>query len=125
SARTFIYSTAPPPAISYATIRALKIVREESWRREHLQKLIGRFTNGAKQLSLPVMNSPTAIQPLLIGSAGKTMAISKKLFEKGLRDPAIRPPTVPEGTSRLRITLTAAHSEEQVDQLLDALSLLF
>lgn len=123
SARTLIYSTAPPPAISYATIRALKIVREESWRREHLRKLIGRFINGARQLSLPVMNSSTAIQPLLIGSAGKAVNISKKLFEKGFYVTAIRPPTVPRGTSRLRITLTAAHSEEQVDQLLDALSL--
>lgn len=124
SARTLIYSTAPPPALAYATVRALKIVREESWRREHLRKLIGRFTNGAKQLSLPVMNSSTAIQPLLIGSAGKTMATSKKLFEKGFYVTAIRPPTVPRGTSRLRITLTAAHNEEQVDRLLDTLSLL-
>lgn len=123
SARTLIYTTASPPALAYATIRALKIIREESWRREHLQKLIGRFTNGAKQLSLPVMNSSTAIQPLLIGSAGKTLNTSKKLFEKGFCVTAIRPPTVPRGTSRLRITLTAAHSEEQVDRLLDALSL--
>jgi 8-amino-7-oxononanoate synthase len=124
SARTLIYSTALPPALAYTTIQALKIVCEEKWRREHLRKLIGRFVNGANQLSLPVINSPTAIQPLLLGSTVKTMDTSTRLLEKGFYVTAIRPPTVPKGTSRLRITLTAAHSEEQVDQLLDALSLL-
>lgn len=124
SARTLIYSTALPPALAYTTIQALKIVCEEKWRREHLRKLIGRFINGANQLNLPIINSPTAIQPLLPGSTVKTVDASTRLLEKGFYVTAIRPPTVPKGTSRLRITLTAAHSEEQVDQLLDALSLL-
>ena len=124
SARTLIYSTAMPPAFAYTTIRALEIVSEEKWRREHVHKLVGRFINGAKQLNLPVMNSATAIQPLLIGSTEKTMDASRQLFEKGFFITAIRPPTVPKDTSRLRITLTAAHSEEHVDRLLDALSFL-
>jgi 8-amino-7-oxononanoate synthase len=121
SARTLIYSTALPPALAFATVRALELVYEEKWRGEHLNALINRFKNGAKELELPVINSDTAIQPLLIGTAEKAVKASRQLFEKGLNVVAIRPPTVPNGTSRLRITLTAAHSEEQVDQLLDAL----
>ncbi len=121
SARTLIYTTALPPALAYASVRALEIVQEEKWRRKHLFALINQFKNGARELGLPVANSDTAIQPLLIGAAEKAVETSRQLFEKGINVVAIRPPTVPNGTSRLRITLTAAHSEAQVDQLLDAL----
>jgi 8-amino-7-oxononanoate synthase len=125
SARTFVYSTALPPSLALATARALQLVQEEKWRRDHLQSLIHRFRQGATQLDLPVMNSETAIQPLLAGSAGKAVETSRQLLEKGIYVAAIRPPTVPQGSSRLRITLTAAHSAAQIDQLLDAISDLF
>lgn len=121
-ARTYIYTTALPPAVAAATLQSLIIIREENWRREHLQKLIARFRSGADQLDLPLMNSVGAIQPLLIGDTARALEISEKLAARGFWISAIRPPTVPVGTARLRITLSAAHSEAQVDQLLDALA---
>ena len=124
SARTLIYSTALPPALAFTTVRALELVHEEKWRGEHLNILISRFKNGARELGLPVTNSDTAIQPLLLGAPEKAVEHSRRLFEKGIYVVAIRPPTVPNGTARLRITLTAAHSEAQVDQLLDVLGAL-
>ena len=124
AARTLIYSTALPPSLAFTTVRALELIHEEKWRGEHLYALIKRFKNGASELGLPVKNSDTAIQPLLTGTAEKAVELSKQLLEKGFNVVAIRPPTVPNGTSRLRITLTAAHSEAQVDQLLDVLRVL-
>ena len=124
SARTLIYSTALPPALAFATVRALDLINEEKWRREHLYALINRFKKGARELGLSITGSDTAIQPLLTGAAEKAVELSRQLLEKGFNVVAIRPPTVPNGTSRLRITLTAAHSEAQVDQLLDVLSVL-
>lgn len=128
-ARPYIYTTALPPAVAAATLQSLKIIREESWRREHLQKLIARFRSGAHQLNLPLMNSTSAIQPLLVGKgdkdvgdAARALVLSEKLAARGFWISAIRPPTVPVGTARLRITLSAAHSETQVDLLLDALN---
>ncbi|MGH8370659.1 MAG: aminotransferase class I/II-fold pyridoxal phosphate-dependent enzyme, partial [Gammaproteobacteria bacterium] len=120
-ARTYIYTTASPPALAEATRAALRLVQTESWRREKLHTLIGRFRAGAEQLGLPLLRSETAIQPLLIGEAGQALAISERLRELGLLVIAIRPPTVPVGGARLRITLTAAHSESQVDRLLAGL----
>ncbi len=121
-ARNYIYTTAPPPAVAAATLEALRLLQEEAWRREHLAALVARFRAGAAELGLPLMNSSSAIQPLLIGEAEEAMAVSQRLRERGLLISAIRPPTVPAGTSRLRITLTAAHSDSQVDQLLEHLS---
>jgi 8-amino-7-oxononanoate synthase len=120
-ARTYIYTTALPAAVAAATLQSLNIIREETWRREHLQKLIARFRRGAQQLDLPLMHSASAIQPLLIGDAARALALSEKLAARGFWISAIRPPTVPVGTARLRITLSAAHSEAQIDRLLDAL----
>ena len=120
-ARTYIYTTALPPAVAEATRTALKLVQTEAWRREHLQLLIHRFQAGAEQLGLKMMPSSTAIQPLLVGEADAAVAASQALQEKGLLVTAIRPPTVPKGTARLRITLSAAHSESDVEQLLVAL----
>ena len=120
--RNYIYTTALPPAVAAASLEALSLLREEPWRREHLAQLIVRFRVGAEQLGLPLMISASAIQPLLVGDAARAVDLSKRLSEAGFLIGAIRPPTVPAGTSRLRITLSAAHSEEQVDQLLEQLA---
>jgi 8-amino-7-oxononanoate synthase len=121
--RNYIYTTALPPAVAAAGLEALALVREEPWRRAHLGALIAQFRKGALQLGLPLLESGSAIQPLLVGGAAEAVALSETLSEKGFLISAIRPPTVPAGTSRLRITLSAAHSEEQVDQLLQQLAL--
>lgn len=121
TARPYIYTTATPPAIAEATRASLRLVQTEGWRREKLQALIARFRQGATQLGLSLMDSPTPIQPLLVGDAGEALRLSGALLERGIMISAIRPPTVPEGTARLRITLSAAHSEEQIDRLLGSL----
>jgi 8-amino-7-oxononanoate synthase len=121
-ARNYIYTTAPPPAVAAAALASLRLVQSEAWRRDHLHKLIGRFQRGAGQLGLPLMESASAIQPLLVGDASRAVALSERLRGRGLLIGAIRPPTVPRGTSRLRITLSAAHSEAQVDRLLEELA---
>jgi len=121
-ARTYIYTTATPPALAEASRAALRLVQTETWRRDHLQALIARFRSGAAGLGLKLMDSSTPIQPLLIGEPEAALALSRKLKEIGLLVAAIRPPTVPTGTARLRITLTAAHTEQQVDRLLSALA---
>ena len=120
-ARSYIYTTAMPPAVAAATRVALRLVREGDERRAHLGALIARFRAGAAQLGLPLGESDTPIQPLLLGQAGKAVDAAAALLDLGIVVAAIRPPTVPEGSSRLRITLSAAHSGEQVDRLLDAL----
>ena len=120
--RNYIYTTAIPPAVAAASLEALSLVQEESWRRQHLAAVIARFRDGARQLDLPLMDSSSAIQPLLAGDAARALDISEKLRHRGLLIGAIRPPTVPAGTSRLRVTLSAAHSEAQVDQLLEQLA---
>lgn len=123
-ARTYIYTTATPPAVAAATRAALRLLQHESWRRERLQQLITRFRSGAQQLGLQLMNSMTAIQPVLLGTEAAALAASETLLNAGFLVSAIRPPTVPAGTARLRITLSAAHSDADVDHLLDALNLL-
>ena len=119
-ARTYIYTTALPPAIACASSASLQIVRREHWRREHLQSLIQRFRAGAEQLGLQLMDSQTPIQPVLINNDQRVMEINQQLRSKGFMVGAIRPPTVPAGSGRLRITLSASHSRQQIDQLLDA-----
>lgn len=121
-ARTYIYTTALPPAVAAASMESLTLLREEAWRRQHLAELVARFRRGADQLGLPLAESASAIQPLLVGDAMHAVALSEKLRQRGLLISAIRPPTVPAGTSRLRVTLSAAHSEAQVDQLLEQLA---
>ena len=120
-ARNYIYTTALPPAVASATLESLRLLRDETWRRDHLAALVGRFRRGASQLGLPLMDSESAIQPLLVGEADRAVAFSEALRRQGLLIGAIRPPTVPAGTSRLRITLSAAHSEAQVDRLLECI----
>ncbi|RFA39538.1 8-amino-7-oxononanoate synthase [Alkalilimnicola ehrlichii] len=119
-ARTFMFTTAQPPAVAAATRASLQLVRTESWRRDKLQTLIARFRRGAEQLGLPLMASQTPIQPLLVGEAQRALRLGEQLMAAGMLVTPIRPPTVPPGSARLRITFSAEHSEEQVDRLLDA-----
>ncbi|MCW8900463.1 MAG: 8-amino-7-oxononanoate synthase [Gammaproteobacteria bacterium] len=119
--RSYIFTTAMPAAVAAATRTSLQLVQTESWRREKLQSLIAQFRKGATELGLSLMDSHTAIQPVVIGSSSETVVLSEKLLEKNILISAIRPPTVPEGTSRLRITFSATHTEEHVDKLLTVL----
>ncbi len=121
AARTYIYTTAQPPAVAEATRAALKLVDAEPWRREKLMELVTRFREGATQLGLELMDSPTPIQPILVGDNETALAMSEALWEQGILVTAIRPPTVPAGTARLRVTLSAGHEEGDVDLLLDSL----
>ncbi|SDW38437.1 8-amino-7-oxononanoate synthase [Thiocapsa roseopersicina] len=123
-ARSYIYTTATPPALAEATRTSLALARREDWRREHLQALIARFRTGANQLGLPLSESPTPIQPLIAGSSHQALAWAAELEARGILVGAIRPPTVPEGSARLRVCLSAAHTESMVDYLLDALAAL-
>jgi 8-amino-7-oxononanoate synthase len=120
-ARTYVYTTAQPAAIAAATLASLKLVQDENWRREKLQALITQFKSGARQLGLQLMQSDTAIQPIVIGDDKKAIRIGKALEQQGILVGVIRPPTVPEGSARLRITLSANHSEQNIVQLLTAL----
>lgn len=120
-ARPYIYTTAMPPAVAHATLESLRIVRAEGWRREKLAALIKQFRSGVEELGLDLMPSDTAIQPILIGEADNAMRLSQSLEQQGIFVGAIRPPTVPAGSARLRVTLSAAHTEEQVNRLLAGL----
>lgn len=120
-ARPYIYTTAMPAVLAEAARCSLRIIREDSWRHDHLFGLIRRLRWGTEMLGLPLMVSDTPIQPLLTHSAEQALAWSEALRERGFLISAIRPPTVPEGSARLRITLSAAHSDEDVDELIQAL----
>ncbi|MDD2052569.1 8-amino-7-oxononanoate synthase [Pseudomonas putida] len=121
-ARPYIYTTSQPPALACATLKSLELLRSEHWRREHLQALIYQFREGAQQIGLKLMDSFTPIQPILIGDSERAMRLSRLLRERGLLVTAIRPPTVPAGSARLRVTLSAAHSAAQVQLLLEGLA---
>ncbi|WP_290648749.1 8-amino-7-oxononanoate synthase [Aquisalimonas sp.] len=121
-ARPYVYTTAPPPALAAATRASLRLARQQPWRRQHLEALVCRFRRGAEALRLRLMASRTAIQPIVVGDAGAAVQASQALEDRGVLVTAIRPPTVPKGTARLRVTLSAAHSEAQVDRLLEALA---
>ena len=121
-ARPYIYTTSQPPAMACATLKSLELLRHETWRREHLAALIRQFREGAQQIGLALMDSPTPIQPIMIGDSAQALRLSRMLRERGLLVTAIRPPTVPAGGARLRVTLSAAHSEAQVQLLLNALA---
>lgn len=123
SARAYIYTTALPPAVAAANHAALQLIAgsEGDARRARLRELIGHFRQGADAQGLTLMPSETAIQPLLIGDAGRALRVSRALRERGLLISAIRPPTVPAGSARLRITLSALHSEADIARLVEAL----
>lgn len=121
-ARTYIYTTAQPPAIALATIESLRLIKNEPQHRENLQRNIDYFKQCANESSLTLSNSDTAIQPIIIGDVEKTVQLSQSLLDKGLLITAIRPPTVPKGTARLRITLSATHTKTQIDQLVTTIA---
>jgi len=121
-ARSYIYTTALPQPVAAATRAALRIAREESWRRERVRSLTTRFRAAARQAGVPLSDSETPIQPIPLGSAEAALAAQHALRAAGFWVVAIRPPTVPAGAERLRITLTAGHQDSQVDGLVDALS---
>jgi len=121
-ARTYIYTTALPAAVAAATRAALAVSIAESWRRERVLALAQRFRALAQAAGLPLADSMTPIQPVLLGHAGAAVRASDKLLERGFFVAAIRPPTVPDGTSRLRVALSAAHRDADVEKLVAALS---
>lgn len=120
-ARSYIYTTASPPALASALLAGLTVMRDEEWRREHLRKLIAQLRAGLSGLPWSLMHSFTPIQPLLVGTNEDAVALSEGLRARGIWVPAIRPPTVPQGTARLRISLSAAHSADDVAQLIEDL----
>lgn len=117
-ARSYIYTTAQPPLLAEAILASIKLVREESWRRTHLHELVLRLKSRVGQR---LGQSITPIQPLLVGSNNAALALSARLEELGMLVPAIRPPTVPKNTARLRISLSAAHAFEDLDRLVAGL----
>ena len=133
NARTYIFTTALPAAVAEATRASLKRVIADDWRRERLKQLALRFRTGAQQLGLALVNPVSAnthleierlsaIQPIIIGESQRAVAISEQLLKAGFLVSAIRPPTVPKGSARLRVTFSALHQEQQIDQLLDAVN---
>lgn len=121
-ARTYIYTTAMPPAVAAASLTSLQLVQKDQWRRDHLTTLIKQFRAGAEQLGLQLMPSQTPIQPIVVGDAEHALKMSQALKAQGVLVTAIRPPTVPAGTARLRVTLSASHATEQVTRLLEVLA---
>ncbi len=120
-ARTYIYTTAMPAALAAATLTSLEIAASEEWRRDRLRDLVARFRAGAAQLGLNLSPSATPIQPVIVGAPERALALSAALEQRGVLVTAIRPPTVPAGTSRLRVTFTAAHEPGDVERLLGAI----
>ena len=120
--RNYIFTTAMPSALAVATLESLAIAHAEPERREHLDALIAQFRCGTRELGLKLMPSTSPIQPVVVGDPARALALSRALEERGFLIGAIRPPTVPQGTSRLRVTLTAAHQASDVEQLLESLN---
>jgi 8-amino-7-oxononanoate synthase len=121
-ARSYIYTTAMPPAVAAAARAALRLVIEEEWRRDHLQEIIRHFRKRADESGLDLLPSDTPIQPMVIGESEATLSLAGRLRDNGFLVVAIRPPTVPRGAARLRITLTSSHETEHVDALVDAIA---
>jgi 8-amino-7-oxononanoate synthase len=120
-ARTFVYATALPPALAAAARAAVDVARFEGWRRDRLARLVAHFRAGAGAQGWQLADSRTPIQPIVIGASDAALGVSAALEDAGFHVPAIRAPTVPKGTARLRVTLSSLHSESDVDRLLDAL----
>ena len=120
-ARTYVFSTAQPPLLAAAVSASLRVIAADGWRRTHLAVLIERLKSGLSGLPWPLLPSASPIQPLLVGSNAAALRLADALRERGILLPAIRPPTVPQGEARLRISLSAAHSLAEVDVLAAAL----
>jgi 8-amino-7-oxononanoate synthase len=121
-ARPYVYTTAPPAALAAAARAAIGVARHESWRRDRLGLLVRHFRKGAAERGIPLADSRTPIQPVLLGDSAIAVDAAQALEASGCYVPAIRPPTVPDGAARLRVSLSAAHTELQVERLLDALA---
>ncbi len=121
-ARTYIYTTASPPMLAAALLASLDVIAAETWRRARLQELIAALREGLKLQRWRLAESPTAIQPVLVGSNEEALRVSERLLERGILVPAIRPPTVPQGTARLRISLSATHAVGDVQRLVQSLN---
>lgn len=121
-ARTYIYTTAPPQPVAAATRAALRLAESEGWRRTRLAAHIADFRGRCARAGVPLAGSETPIQPLLLGDSERALRISDWLLERGLIVKAIRPPTVPAGTARLRIALSARHEDRDIAQLAEALA---
>lgn len=117
-AKSYVYTTAQPPMLAQAILASLKLIESEAWRRAHLAELARHLKSGIGEALMP---SNTPIQPLVVGESEAAVRLSAKLMESGLIVPAIRPPTVPKGSSRLRISLSASHTFDQLDRLIAAL----
>ncbi len=120
-ARSYIFTTASSPIIACALASSLDLIAAGDARRQHLWQLVAQLRDGLAATRWRLLPSPTAIQPVIIGNNHDTLRIAGALYARGLWVPAIRPPTVPKGTARLRVSLTAAHSEAQLARLVDAL----
>jgi len=120
-ARTYIFTTGSSPAMACALLASLDLIEGGDARREHLRQLTAQLHDGLADTRWQLMPSPTAIQPVIIGDNHEALRVASALYERGLWVPAIRPPTVPKGSARLRVSLTAAHSTKHVAQLVDAL----
>lgn len=121
TARSYIYTTATPPLLSHALLTSLKRIEQDEWRREALMRNIQQLQQGLQSLPWKLLPSGTPIQPLLTGQSDEAVRISQALRERGILVPAIRPPTVPQGTARLRISLSAAHQPQDIMRLTQAL----
>jgi 8-amino-7-oxononanoate synthase len=122
SARSYIFTTAAPPMLACALAASLALIRDEPERRAHLFALIDRWRDLASALPWHTLPSATAIQPLVLGANSEALRVSDALWKRGIWVPAIRPPTVPQGSARLRITFSASHSIADVDLLAEALA---
>jgi 8-amino-7-oxononanoate synthase len=120
-ARSYIYTTAAPPLLSHALLKSLELIEREEWRREKLTQITAALKQELQPLRWKLLPSATPIQPLIIGENDKALLLSEALRERGILVPAIRPPTVPQGGSRLRISLSASHTMEDVARLVAAL----
>lgn len=119
--RTYIFTTAAPPAIAAAVIKALDLIEHGEQRRQHLRELITRLRSGLRLQRWELQESHTPIQPLIIGGNDETMRVAEFLLAEGIWVPGIRPPTVAHGTARLRLSFSAAHTPAHIDRLVDAL----
>ena len=122
TARSYVFTTAAPPFIAEALLASLAILRQDSARRAHLFALVARFRERMRALPWTLLDSFTPIQPIIVGSNGEVVELAGELWRRGLWVPAIRPPTVPKGTARLRVSMSAAHTVADIDALVDALA---
>jgi 8-amino-7-oxononanoate synthase len=122
TARSYVYTTAIPPALAAATRVSLRLMQQDDWRRDRLLDLVHRFRRSAMRIGMPLADSVTPIQPILAGSAEQALSWSQELERQGILVTAIRPPTVPQGSARLRITFSALHTDQHLERLVSALA---